>query len=204
MLRAIILLSLPAVLLACTPLPPGQEVQKIFLVQGLTELPLEFVYSTTAFPSYPTLARTSQEALKNLRSYVRTSVRNAIRKAVQQAGYSQQDQDTVAKQVNVTTFEYEPMGCMNAMDLVSFTTTTDDNTCLVNAGAVQRVAFPTSQVVDIVPNYRLFYVDLSVGNLQLSQQERDKWLQLMTEVKNQLANGKYGRFFRNTNIIFFG
>ncbi|RCN26221.1 hypothetical protein ANCCAN_28059 [Ancylostoma caninum] len=97
------------------------------------------------------------------------------------------------------------MECMDAMDLTATTPITVDNTCLVATDAVQKVAFLTStQAFPIVPNYLLFYVDLTVGNLQLSQIEREKWLQLMTEVKNELARGTYGRFFRNANIKFFG
>ncbi|RCN24339.1 hypothetical protein ANCCAN_29967 [Ancylostoma caninum] len=141
------------------------EAQKMFSVQGLTELPLEFVYSPKALNNYPRIARTPQEALQNIRVYVRKSVRNAIRKAVQQAGHSPQDQDTVAKQVNVSIFEYQPMECMDAMDLSKFTATTTinvDNTCLVATDAVQKVAFLRStQAFPIVPNYLLFYVDLT-------------------------------------------
>ncbi|RCN26604.1 hypothetical protein ANCCAN_27669, partial [Ancylostoma caninum] len=78
MLRAVVLLSIPAALLACTPTPGGQPVQKMFLVQGVTELPLEFAYSTKPLANYPKFARTPQEAMKTIRAYVRRSVRTSL------------------------------------------------------------------------------------------------------------------------------
>ncbi|EYC05191.1 hypothetical protein Y032_0083g1638 [Ancylostoma ceylanicum] len=163
MLLAVVLLSLPAAILACTPLPPGQEVYRMFMVQGLTELPLQFVYSTKNVNNqFSQIAKTPEEALQNIQKYVRRSVRTAIKRAVKEAGRPQEDQDTVAKQVIPTIYEYQPMECMKVMNLDTFNDTNADNTCLVKTDAVQKVAFPVSDVVPIAPNYRLFFVDLTL------------------------------------------
>ncbi|EYC05195.1 hypothetical protein Y032_0083g1639 [Ancylostoma ceylanicum] len=207
MLRLVVLLSIPAAILACTPLPPGQEKQKMFLVEGLTELPLEFVYATKAMNKYPKIARSSSEALKNIRNYVRKSVRTVIKRLVGQAGRPQSEQDTVAKQVVPTIYEYEPMECVKAMDLDKVTATSpinDDYTCLVKNDAVQKVGFLPIQKLPIPPNYRLFFVDLTIKNRELSELDRAKWEQVLAEVKKQLAKGTYGRFFTNVNLKFFG
>ncbi|KAL6733696.1 hypothetical protein Aduo_004323 [Ancylostoma duodenale] len=204
MLRAIVLLSIPAALLACTPTAP---VNKMFLVQGVKELPVEFAYSTRTFPSYPYLARTRQEALKTIRTYVRQSVRRVIRKVVQEAGYPQADQQAVAQQVTPKLYEYEPLNCLEAIDITAITATTPitvDNTCLMIENAIQGVGFRPNQKLPIAPNHRLFFVDLEIQNLQISQLNRDQWKQLLARVKTELENGIYGIYFRSVAINFLG
>ncbi|EYC05782.1 hypothetical protein Y032_0080g1355 [Ancylostoma ceylanicum] len=163
MVFAVVLLSIPAVLLACSTLPPGQEARVGFLVQDLFSVPIQFATSAdqsqwaTKFPDF---APSATEATKNVQKAVKKALMQVIREEARRAGVEHLAGD-IANQIKPTV-RYTPMNC-GKFDNVGAggAVNPPDFECNANTGknAITTVKINNNDV-EIPANYREFTVNL--------------------------------------------
>ncbi|VDM64289.1 unnamed protein product [Angiostrongylus costaricensis] len=104
------LLAVPAILHACSSLPPGQERKVPLMVSGI-KLPMVFTYSQSlnVTVEYPLVQKTSEEAVENLQKYVKKAVSKGIKKFAEESGYGA-FVTQIGKQIKAVVY-YNPLLC---------------------------------------------------------------------------------------------
>ncbi|KHJ83947.1 hypothetical protein OESDEN_16345, partial [Oesophagostomum dentatum] len=158
-----ILLTIPTALLACSPLPAGQEVRVNFQVSGLTTLPTQFAYSDDQanWPTkYPNFAPDSATALKNVKQYIKKSLMQALRQEAKKAGLQSLPPE-VGKQIKPTIY-YTPMLCNEAAETgATYNDTTNGYYCIASQDTIKNVQYAVNSPQEIPPQYQMFIVNLA-------------------------------------------
>ncbi|EYC05778.1 hypothetical protein Y032_0080g1355 [Ancylostoma ceylanicum] len=204
MVFAVVLLSIPAVLLACSTLPPGQEARVGFLVQDLFSVPIQFATSAdqsqwaTKFPDF---APSATEATKNVQKAVKKALMQVIREEARRAGVEHLAGD-IANQIKPTV-RYTPMNC-GKFDNVGAggAVNPPDFECNANTGknAITTVKINNNDV-EIPANYREFTVNLLISNYIIGGWGRERWQFTLMKVERLLRKDKtYGPSFKTATI----
>ncbi|KAL6733908.1 hypothetical protein Aduo_004509 [Ancylostoma duodenale] len=204
MVFAVVLLSIPALLLACSTLPPGQEARVGFLVQELSSVPIQFATSgdqSQWAAKYPDFAPSTAEATKNVQKAVKKALMKVIKEEANRAGVGHLAAD-IAKQIKPTV-RYTPMNCAKldgrpgggaAVNPPNF-----DCGNIVNNAITDIKGNP--QNTPIPANYREFMVNLLISNYVIGGWGRDRWQLTLIKTERLLRKDKtYGPSFRTASI----
>ncbi|KAK6744835.1 hypothetical protein RB195_011509 [Necator americanus] len=195
-----VLLSIPAILLACATLPPGQERIITFRGEGLTTIPLEIAYSTdTAVQTAnPTISKTSADAVKILRQYVKKAVTAVIKEEAKKAGQENLVSD-IGKQIKPTLY-YSPILCSKVGTTAAAPPSTAGFSCILQTGIVTEVAYSATNTDSIPEVFQQFTVVLSISNSFVGGWNRDMWDTVLLRAQSKLATGTYGTSFRTVTL----
>ncbi|EYC33403.1 hypothetical protein Y032_0002g780 [Ancylostoma ceylanicum] len=202
MFGVVVVLSIPVVLLACSALPPGQEVRITFQVDGLLTIPVEFAYSidqTNVLSKFPKFSKTSAEAVTNVQKYVKRALTLAIKEEARRAGIESQTSN-IASQIKPTVY-YNPLNCSAAADKPTQPTQgVPGNSCVVKTDIITNVAYDATTPMEIPVQFQQFVVGLSVSNYIIGGWSRDMWELTLIKVQKQLKSGTYGTSFRTASL----
>ncbi|KAL6733907.1 hypothetical protein Aduo_004508 [Ancylostoma duodenale] len=197
---AVVLLPFPALFLACSTLPPGQEARVGFLVQDLSSVPLQFATSgdqsqwATKFAGF---APSAAEATRNIQKAVKRALMEVIKEEANRAGVGHLAAD-IAKQIEPTV-RYIPMNCVkfngqgggDAVDPPDF----DCEKIVNNAITTVKSNAP------VPANYREFTVNLLISNIIIGGWSRARWQLTLLQIENILRKDTtYGPSFRTASI----
>ncbi|ETN81405.1 hypothetical protein RB195_011510 [Necator americanus] len=198
MFGKLILLSIPVVLLACSTLPPGQERQITIRGVGLATIPPELAYSTVAAVqnANPTISKTSADAVKNLRQYVKKAVTAVIREEAKKAGLENLVSD-IGKQIKPTPY-YTPIDCSKVGAQVP--ADTGGFSCVLENGIITKVAYSAQNTAEVPVYFQQFTIVLSVSNSVIGGWSRDMWDTVVLKAQSKLASGTYGTSFRSVTL----
>ncbi|KAK6744828.1 hypothetical protein RB195_011504 [Necator americanus] len=196
-----VLLSIPAALLACATLPPGQERIITFRGEGLTTIPLEIAYSTdTAVQTAnPTISKTSADAVKILRQYVKKAVTAVIKEEAKKAGLENLASD-IGKQIKPTPY-YTPIDCSEVGTTAAAPSNTSGFSCVLENGIITKVAYSQQNTADVPVYFQQFTIVLSISNSFVGGWNRDQWDTVLLRAQSKLATGTYGTSFRTVTLV---
>ncbi|KAL6733906.1 hypothetical protein Aduo_004507 [Ancylostoma duodenale] len=198
MVFTVVLLSIPALLLACSTLPPGQEARVGFLVQDLFSVPVQFATSAER-GQFPLFAADATEATKNVQKAVKKALMKVIKEEANRAGVGHLAAD-IAQQIKPTV-RYNPMNCVKVNNQgAGAVANPNDFECTVANDAITTVK-SNAQDVPIPANYREFMVNLLISNYVIGGWGRDRWqLTLMKTEKLLRKDTTYGPSFKTASV----
>ncbi|KAK5973176.1 hypothetical protein GCK32_014651 [Trichostrongylus colubriformis] len=194
----VILLCNASTSLSCAPVPNGQEKTVTFTLSDF-RIPTQMAYSSnvSAQLAAPLISSTREQAQRQITNHVEQAVHQEIRRQAAIQGLSLADQDTVARQIRVSS-TYQPMHCTTvnaaASDLVS---SGDGYNCLVSGPVVAGISTLQNKTVvnSTVPAEFTTYPGTirhnAVGNLVI---------QHVLEIRGQLRAGWIDVSARNEKI----
>ncbi|RCN41858.1 hypothetical protein ANCCAN_12186 [Ancylostoma caninum] len=202
MVSAVVLLSIPALLLACSTLPPGQEARVGFLVQELSSIPMQFATSadqTTWGTKFPNFAPSAAEATKNVQKAVKKALMQVIKEEANRAGIGHLAAD-IAQQIKPTV-RYTPMNCVKVnTEGAGPAANPNDFECTVAKDAITNVK-SNGQDAPIPANYREFMVNLLISNYVIGGWGRDRWQLTLMKTEKLLRKDKtYGPSFKTASV----
>ncbi|ETN71346.1 hypothetical protein NECAME_19374, partial [Necator americanus] len=133
-----------------------------FRGEGLTTIPLEFAYSTdpAVQTANPTISKTSADAVKILRQYVKKAVTAVIKEEAKKAGQENLVSD-IGKQIKPTLY-YSPILCSKVGTTAAAPPSTAGFSCILQSGIVTQVAYSATNTDSIPEVFQQFTVVLSV------------------------------------------
>ncbi|ETN86949.1 hypothetical protein RB195_025577 [Necator americanus] len=198
-----VLLSIPAVLLACATLPPGQERIITIRGEGLTTIPLECAYSNdaTVQQNNPSISKTSNDAVKNLRKYVKKAVTAVVKEEAKKAGLESLVSD-IGKQIKPTPY-YTPIDCSRAGTPArpQAPANTGGFSCVVEDEIITKVAYSQQNTATIPVYFQQFTIVLSISNSVIGGWSREMWDTVLLKAQSKLASGTFGRSFRTVTLM---
>ncbi|KAL6733905.1 hypothetical protein Aduo_004506 [Ancylostoma duodenale] len=197
MVFAVILLSIPALLLACSTLPPGLEARVGFLVQDLNSVPVQF--ATSAVQGQFQFAADAKGATINVQQAVKEALMQVIKEETYRAGVGHLAAD-IALQMKPTV-RYTPMNCVKVNTQgAGAVANPNDFECTVADNAITTVK-SNAQDVPVPDSYREFTVNLLISNYVVAGWNRDRWqLTLMKTERLLRKDTLYGPSFKTASI----
>ncbi|KAL6733910.1 hypothetical protein Aduo_004510 [Ancylostoma duodenale] len=194
---AVVLLSIPALLLACSTLPPGQEARVGFLVQDLSSVPVQF--ATSAVQGQFPFAADAKDATKNVQKAVKKALMKVIKEEAKRAGVGHLAAE-VAQQIKPTV-RYTPMNCVKVNTQgAGVAANPNDFECTVANKAITAVK-STPQDAPAPANYREFMVNLLISNYVVGGWGRDRWQLTLLKTEKILRKDKtYGSSFNTASL----
>ncbi|RCN41857.1 hypothetical protein ANCCAN_12185 [Ancylostoma caninum] len=198
MVFAVVLLSIPALLLACSTLPPGQEARVGFFVQDLYSIPVQFA-TTAVRDKFPLFATNAADATNYVQAAVRKALMQVIREEANRAGVGHLASD-IALQIKPTV-RYTPMNCVKVnTEGAGPAANPNDFECTVANDAITTVK-SNGQDAPIPANYREFMVNLLISNYVIGGWGRDRWQLVLLKTERLLRTDIfYGSSFKTASI----
>ncbi|CAJ0607750.1 unnamed protein product [Cylicocyclus nassatus] len=206
MFGALALLASNALAFGCSPLPAGQEVRVSFLADGLMKIPLEFAYSETkaVTDKQPKFATNKDDAMKNIRQYIKRAVTSVIRQEARKAGIEHLVTN-IASQIKPTVYG-SPLKCSSLIEGTTSIPSAEENAtpkplalfCVVKDDLVTNIAYTAPkkegdntelpEFYEVPPAHQQFTVTLAVSNSIIAGWSRDKWDLMLLQVEKQLRS----------------
>ncbi|RCN38529.1 hypothetical protein ANCCAN_15560 [Ancylostoma caninum] len=198
MVFAVVLLSIPAQLLACSTLPPGQEARVGFMVQDLYSIPVQFA-TTAVRDQFPLFATNAADATKNVQKAVKKALMQVIKEEANRAGIGHLAAD-IAQQIKPTV-RYTPVNCFKVNNQgAGAAANPNDFECKVDNDAITTVK-SNAQDVPVPANYREFMVNLLISNYVIGGWGRDRWQLTLMKTEKLLRKDKtYGASFKTASV----
>ncbi|CAJ0609342.1 unnamed protein product [Cylicocyclus nassatus] len=203
MFVAIAFLSLVEVLLACSPLPNGQEKHLFLQITHMDKIPVQFAWGKAAIG----VAATENEAKKNLKQAVKKAIVQTVKQEAKAAGVEHLVTD-LGKQFKPTIYYY-PLHCDNKITIkkdIGCQEKTVDWCCSATDNLIDKIEIPghpnaTKPISPVPEPYQQVIVDLSIANAVVAGWTKEQWAVKMANVEQNLRNNKdYGEAFRSVSV----